>query len=280
MESNNTLRLPLIKKKSRYKSTTNLHSLTRSPFLSPISTPKTPISMLSSNKTIDKYLGKKSNDNRASSIDWSNTDSADANLRLDFFQSYKNLPKLTQRNQFKHIENTANLAYLEELEKVHLQPKPFGMIRKEGSESNIDLHMFSMGDRYAEAFSTGLNKIQNVEQLNLKGNRLSQKGANVILSNLENKKTKNLVMADNKLGEESIVKLIELISSVNNTMRNLNLENTKLSDGPIILLCQSLSENNVLVRLILAKNNFGDPSTKAISEMLINNRRLKFLDLH
>lgn len=200
--------------------------------------------------------------------------------RFDYMDSYKNLPKVSERNNYNQLEDTPTVAYLSVISKEKLNPHPFGIIRRAGPAKTIDLRMYSMGDRYADAFSKGLKHIKSVEVLNLKENRLSEKGAIKILENLESKETKRLDLEGNKLGEKAGTNIISLLSGVNSTLKILNLENCNMGNRGAKALCNCITDNRVLRRINLARNNLGDIACKSIGEMLMYNQKLKVLDLH
>ncbi|CAG9334427.1 unnamed protein product [Blepharisma stoltei] len=200
--------------------------------------------------------------------------------KLEYIDSYKSLPQLSERNNFRHLEDTPTLAYLNVIEKERLSPQPFGIIRRAGSDKIIDVPHRGMGDKYADAFSEGLKHVKSLEVLNLKENRLSEKGTFQILKNLEYKDTKRLDLSGNRIGESSIAKISDLLTDENPTLKHLNLENCKIGNKAIITLCKCIADNRTLTRINLAKNNIGDSSCQALEEMLLYNQNLRFLDLH
>lgn len=200
--------------------------------------------------------------------------------RLDFFESYKNLRNQSERTQFENLEENPNLAYLEQIDKKKLNPNPFGIIRRGGAETAIDIHMYSMGDHYARCFSRGLNQYRELETLDLRSNRLTESGSVNILKNLRDKNVRNLSLADNNIGTKSIEKIIMLISRHNSKLKHINLEKTKISDNAVADLCKSLTENKIVTKVNLACNNLGQKSASAIKEMIKYNNCLKHLDFH
>ena len=198
--------------------------------------------------------------------------------RLEFFDSYKNLPKYYQKYK-RNLECSPRLAYLEDLQRNHLQPKPFGMTSYR-EDKKIDLQFFSIGDSYAHAFSEGLKHFKTLESLNLRSNRLSEKGAYQILSNLHYHPVRYLSLSDNFLGEKSIECILSILKSPKPYLKHLNLENTKISYITVNALASVLCTNKSLVHLGLAKNNLQFSSCKALKEMLNYNEKLIKLDLH
>lgn len=279
-----TLHLPLISRSSRT-------SFSKSLISSPVASNKSSDmhnflfkkkNQLEDGNSLEKKIKftKSAGSQSIDESDSSSNSSDIASARLDFFSSYQNLPKTSERNRFRKIKKSADIAYLEEINKTGLRPHPLGMDKSVSPEVSIDLRNRGMGDAYATAFSKGLKHIPNVEKLNLKENRLSEIGAMKILSKLVAKKTKYLVLADNHLGEKAMYRLVELIKGSSTTLRHLNLENTKLSDASVSTLCNSLINNSTLIKLVLAKNELGDSSARSLGNMLLGNYTLKYLDLH
>ena len=200
--------------------------------------------------------------------------------RLEFFQSYKNLPKHKKKLKYDEQEPSANLAYLEDIHKNNLNPKPFGMINKAGNEKSIDIRFYSMGDNYAHAFSEGLKHFKTLESLNLRSNRLSEKGAYLILSNLEYHPVRFLSLSDNVLGERALECILSILRSPKPYLKHLVLESTRISANAVVSLATALVNNQSLVYLSLAKNNLQSKSCKPLKEMLHYNDKLKKLDLH
>ena len=82
------------------------------------------------------------------------------------------------------------MAYLNKVNKINLNPEPFGIVRRKGPDNKIDIHSYSMGDVYAHAFSEGIEHCKNVKELNLSNNRLTESGCVKILQKLKQKNIK------------------------------------------------------------------------------------------
>ncbi|CAG9334437.1 unnamed protein product [Blepharisma stoltei] len=295
--------LPLISRSARPKSKSSNISLASSPTSPDIDIHlferKEKIRQIhTSQNKFSRYVGsmssKDSDSNSSGSPD-------NASAKLNFFESYKKIGKETERVEFRKMKQSPEIAFLKEIDKGGLSPKPFGLIKSGTPQSrssksrspqskspqskgsvvgSFDLRNIGMGDTYAKAFSKGIKHIPQVEELNLKENRLSEKGALKILSKLVEKKTKYLVLTGNHLGEQSVQKIVEILDNPKSYLKHLSLENTKLSESAIIQLCNSLKENTTLTRLNLAKNEIRNGAVKAIGEMLSKNYGLRYLDLH
>lgn len=200
--------------------------------------------------------------------------------KLEFLDTYFHLPLISERNKIENVEDNPHVAYLEEIDKMHVKPQPFGIIRRKGPSNFIDIHMFSMGDAYAGAFSKGVKHYKIITNLNLKANRLSDNGCQKILSEIHSKKVKSINVSENKLGKKSITKIIDIISDHDNLLKTLELENISISERAISDLIKSLSDNKVLKNLNLAKNSLGFIACESLREMLRYNSSLVHLDLH
>lgn len=55
-------------------------------------------------------------------------------------------------------------------------PEPIGIVSWKGNEQELNIDNYSMGNNYASALSQSIKKI-NPKRINLKGNRLTAKGA-------------------------------------------------------------------------------------------------------
>lgn len=218
-------------------------------------------------------------EDRFGSMD-SYTGSVGNSAKLDFYDTYINLPQFSQRNQHERLEDSPNLAYLGAVQKQRLKPNPFGIVRRKGPENSIDIHQYSMGDAYAAAFSEGIKHVRNVNTLNLKANRLSDLGASQILKTLESKQVKKILLSENRISIKTVEVLTTLITSQETRLKVLELENTNLSEKALTVLCRVISEDKKLSRLSLAKNNLTSASIPALVEMLKYNSTLKYLDLH
>ena len=203
-----------------------------------------------------------------------------ASARIEFFNYYKNIFRLSEKQKINKEEKSASLAYLNSLVKCKLKPRAFGIVKTSGLESNIDIHMLSMGDTYATPFAQGIKHYPLLQNLNLKNNRLTDKGNEKILRTLDCKQLQRLNLAENKLGSLSLQRIIELVSSYDCRLKYLNLEKTLIGDSLTCALANVVLYNKRLTKLILANNNLTDRTAKSIKNLLIGNNTLKVLDLH
>lgn len=259
--------LPSIRSHNRRSS---MDPMNRTTYITDISEKQSHARML---KILDSSQGERSTSINASMC-------VGNEAKLEFLDTYFHLPLISERNKIENIEDTPHVAYLEEIDKMHIKPQPFGIIRRKGPSTFIDIHMFSMGDTYAGAFSKGVKQYKEVTNLNLKANRLTDLGCEKILSQVHSKKVKSVNVSENKLGRKSILKIIELVSDHETRLKTLELENINISERALVDLCKCISDNKTLKSLNLSKNSLSYMSCESLKEMLKYNSSLIHLDLH
>ena len=200
--------------------------------------------------------------------------------KLDFIYNYKYRKEISDRNAYENLEMSPSAAYLEVIDSQKLNPLPFGIVRNKGKETELDIHGYCMGDNYAAAFSEGLKHCKSVEKINLRSNRLSEKGSTSILMKLDMHSIKDLCMSENSLGRASVRRIADILEDQKSNLRHLSLESVKLSDLAGNLIFEALCVNNTLTRLNLAKNSLSEVCCKSLRHMLISNSTLRRLDLH
>lgn len=200
--------------------------------------------------------------------------------KLDFVHTYKNRIKITDRNSFERLESTPSAAYLEIIDKKKLRPMAFGIVRNTGNESDLNVQGLSMGDNYAQALSEGIQRCRSIERLNLKDNRLSEKGLTSILGKIEVNKIKHLCLSDNCIGSKVVKQISDILIDPKCNLKHLILESTKLNDSSVITIFEAVSLNSSITKLNLARNSFTENCGKVIKAMLGLNSTLKTLDLH
>lgn len=200
--------------------------------------------------------------------------------KLDYIHTYKYRLAISERLKYEKLESSPSMAYLEAIDRQKLNPVPFGIVRNMGKETEVDIHGYYMGDNYAQAFSEGLKHCKSIEKMNLKSNRLSEKGSSMILQTLDFQNIKDLCLSDNKIGPQAIKRIGEILLDSKSNLRHLSLESTGLNDQSGIIIFDSLQLNSSVTRLNLAKNNLTHLSARALKSTLITNNTLRRLDLH
>lgn len=200
--------------------------------------------------------------------------------KLDFVNTYRNRLKITEKTSFEGKEISPSVAYLEIIDKNRLKPMSFGLNRHTGKESDINIQGLSMGDNYAQAFSEGLKRCKSLEKINLKSNRLSEKGLTSIIGKLEIENIKYLCLSDNIISLKVVKQISEILIDSKCILKHLILESTKLNDVSATLIFESLALNNSVTHVNLARNTITDACGKILKSMLCLNSSLKKIDLH
>ena len=81
----------------------------------------------------------------------------------------------------------------------------------------------------------------------------------------------DLDLSDNKIGEKGVIMLKEGLERFGCRIRYLNLENNRLGDVCIGMICLGLERNSSVRKLILARNLITDKGCKVISELMLHN---------
>lgn len=200
--------------------------------------------------------------------------------KLDFLNTYRNRQKISERNSFQRLEQSPSDAYLEMIDKNRLKPVAFGIFKNSGKEPELIIPGYSMGDTYAQAFSEGIKKCKSLEKINLKSNRLSEKGLTSIIGKLEIENIKHLCLSDNLASTRVMRQISDILLDNKCNLKQLILESTKLSDASATVLFESLALNTSVKLLNLARNALTDECCKTLKAMLTINASLKKLDLH
>jgi len=135
-----------------------------------------------------------------------------------------------------------------------------------------------MGDSYAAAFSYGLKDLEPTV-VNLADNRLSKKGSKNIIKNLK-PTICSLNFSQNAIDEAGATSLGEFAKLKANSLRELDLENTRLGDVGVISLCNQLLDHPKLAILNLAKNGITDKGCIGISQLISETFYFTTLILH
>jgi hypothetical protein len=65
-----------------------------------------------------------------------------------------------------------------------MNPKGLGFVKRKGDPKEMNLGSYYIGDDYAEALSEGIKISTRTHEINLSKNRLTEKGAKMILESL------------------------------------------------------------------------------------------------
>jgi Leucine Rich repeat len=150
---------------------------------------------------------------------------------------------------------------LKKLEEFNLLPSPLGMVATKGDNDIINIRSFRIGDKYAEALSSGL-KLSYASKINLSQNRLKPKGGLLILKGI-NPLVSEIDLSDNRIGEtnDCIQQIVDgIILDRRFRVEVLNLDSNRITDKQLAVLADALmySSNRTLRVLSLAQNLISD----------------------
>ena len=187
--------------------------------------------------------------------------------------------KLERMKQVKKVKNQDS--FIGKYKKNFLTPQRLGIIRMGGPQhlKEINCESYSMGDKYAQAFGTGISILDQTRAINLRNNRLSNKGT---LSILENMPTgvKKLNLAGNQFGIPGYKKLGKIIRNYEMNLRELSIEGVSGGDTGAQLLCKSIPFSPDLRFLNISKNQLSDKGAGYLSVLLKQTTKLNVLFLH
>jgi Ran GTPase-activating protein (RanGAP) involved in mRNA processing and transport len=180
------------------------------------------------------------------------------------------LDKVRDQNQYNAIKPSVYTAFLNKSESLHLLPAKIGFIKVRGEETLLKCNHYRMGDKYAEVLSEGLKTSNSVSTLQLSNNRLTSRGADLILSQLT-KHTQFIDLSNNNIGSIGCSHLQNLLVSKGAKVLELNLEGNKLGDSAIKPLLDAIAGNNTIKKLNISKNFLSFASAATIARMLTEN---------
>ncbi|CAI2364873.1 unnamed protein product [Moneuplotes crassus] len=176
-----------------------------------------------------------------------------------FFDRYKNMSKIDRNKESPHLE------YIKSCQEQGIVAMPYGMTKKKGKANELMLNDFLMGDKYAEAVSKILPFIKEPLPLNLRNNRLTQKGVDTIIGCWN----ENIREFDISLNP-GIKKLDyrKLIGNRNFNLTNLALEGNRFGDKNIHDLCEAVLSRPILKVLNLSQNMITSKGGKSLAELI------------
>ena len=148
---------------------------------------------------------------------------------------------------------------------------------------NIDLSFNLITENGIKPFAKLLNKVPNIESLNLQGNQLDVDGAKALAEAIkENKSLQYLNLSDNNIQTDGVLQII-LILFANKNLKELNLADNKIDHDGMSGIASVLNwHNNTLEVLNLDKASYksiGQEIAVHFAKMLQNNRGLQKLSL-
>lgn len=177
--------------------------------------------------------------------------------------------------------------------------------------AHIDLSYNHITDHGAASLAKLLSQIPKLESLNLQGNSIEIDGAKDLAASIKdntaleyinlnnneiqtdgvlqlihilfiNKNLKELHIADNKINHDGISGIMSVLGWHNNTLEVLNLDNAhydSIGQEIAIHIAKMLQSNQGLEKLSLRKHDINSEGLYIMTEHLLDNNRLRILDL-
>ena len=115
-----------------------------------------------------------------------------------------------------------------------------------------------MGDKYATALAHGIyTQRDNLELLDVRSNRLMDKGAAKLTKNLDPMVIQEINMASNNLGPKAMEKLQYVLQN-SNTLVKLNVSRCNLGTRAVNMLFSGVEGNTKLKKLDASHNKIAD----------------------
>ena len=186
----------------------------------------------------------------------------------EFFKKYRNFKKY--KNKYE-IKTTPSLAFIQSCNEEKIIPNPLGLLKRNGSDSILNLNNQHISNNYLNAISNSLNYLENINELHLSGNRINDNGFKNLFKTLENNPNllENLQIMDlskNHIGDLGAEKLSNFLNDFNCHIENLNLEENFLGDENINKINNAIAKNlkYKLIVLNLGNNLISEKSLNSI----------------
>ena len=173
----------------------------------------------------------------------------------------------------KIINNTSSNK--ENNKKINLNNKTINSDNNTNTNNNNINNNININNKQ-NLYYEGNNKISF---LDLQNNNLTKKSSNyistIIMSN--NPEITELILSNNNLGNEGIIKIISSIK-INNKLLSLDISETKIDEKTIKYISETLDQEYVLEKILLSKNNL-KKSCIYIKNLLTKKTNVKYLKL-
>ncbi|CEM39209.1 unnamed protein product [Vitrella brassicaformis CCMP3155] len=166
--------------------------------------------------------------------------------------------------------------YYAACEDLNLLPTATGLVRRHDYE--VNLRGQSLGDSYATALAKCDTFPPGLQSINLRGNRLTDRGAATLGATLPSS-LERLDLSDNHIGAEGVTHIGRKLAHMK-TLQVLRFADNKLGDLAVDMLCTAISNCQKLRELDLSCNGFKETGAKAVAMLVADHEVLAKLDLH
>jgi Ran GTPase-activating protein (RanGAP) involved in mRNA processing and transport len=166
------------------------------------------------------------------------------------------------------------------------------IIRHSETDDQLNLAHRSLGDDYIIYLSSVITELPNLTRINLRGNRLTDRGLGVFIDMLKRQvQILEVDLSDNKLDSRSSEALSSFLKTSHCTLQTLRLSSADLDDGETAVFMKALETNASLTVMDLSHNLLGGIGEKsvvrrgsstggaAIANAIMENVNLRILDL-
>lgn len=158
--------------------------------------------------------------------------------------------------------------YIAKCQKLQLIPEPLIAKALASRNGTLDLTSYGVGDQLVKAVAESLSQMDDITTINLKGNRLSDKGVKDLLRKIQTRTIKHLDLSENQLGFKATLRIADFMKDPSLHLYELNLENNQLQDRAVQRLVRALLVGNGVAKLNLTRCGISNRSAAALSELL------------
>ena len=144
-------------------------------------------------------------------------------------------------------EKSPSYSFIKSCDKERIICNPLGLLKRKGDQHTLELNNQHTGNEFINCLSSGLKFTNNLNNLEMSNNRLTQDGIEKFFYNIKQNDSfiKNLLKLNisfNNIGELGVEKLINFIEDKNCQLESLNIEGNNLGDKNINKLCICISQ--------------------------------------
>jgi hypothetical protein len=161
-------------------------------------------------------------------IDHSPKKTTGAKAVADYYKHHKLLDKAIDQDSNMGLDRSVFTGMLEKSAKSLLLPNKCGIIKNNGPKKNLNLRNAMLGNKYISVVSEGIKRI-DFDMVDLRNNRLNEKGAGKVLKNLRIT-NKHLDLSRNRIGK-SVGFLKPVLLHKDSRLQKLNLSKNDLGDA-------------------------------------------------